>query len=64
MPFPCKVYVDKKLIAKVPRTFVGYEQLIIELKRRNLMQEDEILESAESVLVFDKMSIRDLFKKE
>lgn len=64
MAFPCKVYAGKKLIAKVPRAFVGYEQLIIELKRRKLMQEDERLESAESVLVFDKMSIRDLFKKE
>ena len=64
MAFPCKVYAGKKLIAKVPRAFVGYEQLIIELKRRKLMQEDEELESAESVLAFDKMSIKDLFKKE
>lgn len=62
--YPCKAYAGEKLIAKVPRAFVGYEQLIIELKRRNLMQEDEKLESAESILALDKMKISDFFKKE
>jgi len=62
--FPCKVYVGEKLIAKVPRAFVGYEQLLMELKRRELLQEDELLKSAESILALDKIKISDLFKKD
>ena len=62
--FPCKVYAGGKLIAKVPRAFVGYEQLLIELKKRELLQEGELLDFAEFVVALDKIKIRDLFKKE
>ena len=38
--------------------------LLIELKKRELLQEGELLDFAEFVVALDKIKIRDLFKKE
>ena len=54
----------RKKIAKIPRAFIGYEQLLNELDRRNILWQDDLYVEARIMLEMDKVKIRDLFKKE
>ena len=62
--YPCKVYAGKKLIAKVPRAFNGYESLLYELEKRKIIQEDDLYEVAMGMVILDKIKLRDFFKKD
>ena len=62
--YPCVIYAGEKKIAKIPRAFIGYEQLLNELDRRNILWQDDLYVEARIILEMDKVKIRDLFKKE
>ena len=62
--YPCVIYAGEKKIAKIPRAFIGYEQLLNELDRRNILWQDDLYVGARIMLEMDKVKIRDLFKKE
>lgn len=64
MAYPCKVYAGEKLIAKVPRAFIGYEALLKELEKRKIIQEDDLYEIAMGMVILNKIKLRDFFKKD
>ena len=61
--YPCVIYAGEKKIAKIPRAFIGYEQLLNELDRRNILWHDDLYLEARIILEMDKVKIRDLFRK-
>ena len=61
--YPCVIYAGEKKIAKIPRAFIGYEQLLNELDRRNILWQDDLYVEARIILEMDKVKIRDLFRK-
>ena len=61
--YPCVSYAGEKKIAKIPRAFIGYEQLLNELDRRNILWHDDLYLEARIILEMDKVKIRDLFRK-
>lgn len=63
LAYPCVIYVGEKKIAKIPRAFIGYEQLLTELDRRNILWQDDLYVEARIILEMDKVKIRDLFRK-
>ena len=58
----CDIYSRKK-IAKVPRAYIGYEKLLNELSKRKIIEEDDLYRSARAMLAFDKLKLRDLFRR-
>lgn len=62
--YPCKVYAGETLIAKVPRAFIGYESLLKELEKRNIIRENDLYEVAMGMVILDKIKLRDFFKKD
>ena len=63
LAYPCVIYAGEKKIAKIPRAFIGYEQLLNELDRRNILWQDDLYVEARIILEMDKVKIRDLFRK-
>ena len=58
----CDIYSRKK-IAKVPRAYIGYEKLLNELSKRKIIEEDDLYLEARGMLAFDKLKLRDLFRR-
>ena len=63
LAYPCVIYAGEKKIAKIPRAFIGYEQFLKELDRRNILWQDDLYVEARIILEMDKVKIRDLFRK-
>ncbi len=61
--YPCVIYAGEKKIVKIPRAFIGYEQLLNELDRRNILWQDDLYVEARIILEMDKVKIRDLLRK-
>lgn len=64
MAYPCMVYAGERLIAKVPRAFIGYESLLRELEKRKIICEDDLYEAAMGMVTLDRIKLRDFFKKD
>ena len=63
LAYPCVIYTAEKRIAKVPRAYIGYEKLLNELSKRKIIEEDDLYRSARAMLAFDKLKLRDLFRR-
>ena len=63
LAYPCVIYTAEKRIAKVPRAYIGYEKLLNELSKRKIIEEDDLYRSARAILAFDKLKLRDLFRR-
>ena len=57
------IYTAEKRIVKVPRAYIGYEKLLNELSERKIIEEDDLYRSARAILAFDKLKLRDLFRR-
>ena len=63
LAYPCVIYTAEKRIAKVPRAYIGYEKLLNELSKRKIIEEDDLYLEARGMLAFDKLKLRDLFRR-
>lgn len=63
LAYPCVIYTAEKRIVKVPRAYIGYEKLLNELSERKIIEEDDLYRSARAILAFDKLKLRDLFRR-
>lgn len=59
---PCIIKSNGRTIAKIPRKFDGYEQMISLLSRRGLLKDDDSLRRARHWVTLSKAKPRDLFR--
>lgn len=56
--YPCVIYAGGRRILKIPRTYFGYEQLLYELDKRNILRKDDLYVAAKSALKIDKGGLK------
>lgn len=61
--YPCIIRSNGKTIAKIPRKFDGYEQMLRILSRKGLLKEDANLRRTRSWIKLSKMQPKDLLDK-